>query len=299
MAGKQVDRVQFVCSTQFGEIWTGLYGGEHVIVKDTFLDNIKRKERVTSENSLEEELVYRKLAEEHIFVELKHVEITRPPFIPMHTMVFQPGVGDLFDVMAQKRKEGSLFSHTRRLNWCLQVVKLVDKMHDVGFAHLDLSLENILVLPDKTLRLLDAAAGGFFDSNVILNRDANPAWERWNHKLIGKTCYMFPAMARRQPYNPFVADVYSTAVVVYYILTHMSCELYKNVADHHFKAMEQRGLESFVKARMELFPGAVRGKGILVPMLPLLEELMTSRPKNWAQRLSEQLESLLASQKAS
>lgn len=90
-----------------------------------------------------------------------------------------------------------------------QLVSAVSHLHQVGFAHLDLSMENILLNRHGVCKLCDFGL-------------AQPLGAKLNTP-VGKTTYMAPevvtADAREEAYSPSKADIWSLGVILFTMLT--------------------------------------------------------------------------------
>ncbi len=87
-----------------------------------------------------------------------------------------------------------------------QIVSAVAYCHSKGISHRDLKLENILVTGSGTAKIID------FGFSV---------WTPHGQKvkiLCGTPAYMSPEIIKRYEYDPQLADVWATGVVLYYLL---------------------------------------------------------------------------------
>jgi len=80
-------------------------------------------------------------------------------------------------------------------------------MHEKGYAHRDLKLDNILMDPtSKNIKIIDF---GFSLQATALNKLS---------VYCGTPHYMDPDLVRKQPYNALAADVWAAGVILYIIL---------------------------------------------------------------------------------
>lgn len=93
----------------------------------------------------------------------------------------------------------------RRRTWAYQMFSAVAYLHRNNIAHRDISLENILLHRDGTLRLMD------FGMAVPANCLA--------HGRVGKHFYRPPEMYRARPYCPKKSDMFMCGVVLFMMLT--------------------------------------------------------------------------------
>ncbi|EXJ74225.1 HAL protein kinase [Cladophialophora psammophila CBS 110553] len=92
-----------------------------------------------------------------------------------------------------------------------QLIGAVAHVHQHGFAHRDLKLENLMMDSHGKLKLLDfgraVLAYDFLEQKVLLHYD-----------IIGSDPYMAPEGFRSLKYDPRIADIWSLAMV-YYAMT--------------------------------------------------------------------------------
>lgn len=109
----------------------------------------------------------------------------------------------------------------------LQIGSALDFMHSQGFAHRDVSLENILEMEDGSLRLIDF---GLAVSLTLADLDSGewmpiPLDQRDNRVYaVGKTRYLAPEFFRRgvdmktMRYDPCKTDVFALGVCLFHLL---------------------------------------------------------------------------------
>lgn len=110
---------------------------------------------------------------------------------------------------------GDLYRHVRKkklqrkdiVEVFSQIVAGVSQMHSLGFAHRDLSLENILLHANGTLKLCDF---GLVSKAKSLVRNQ-----------VGKLLYMAPEVASpdNSEYCPIKADMWSLGIILFTLLT--------------------------------------------------------------------------------
>jgi len=89
-----------------------------------------------------------------------------------------------------------------------KILEAVKFLHSNGIAHLDLSLENVLINSDVSeLRLCDFGAA----------RESKQG-ERLKNVLVGKLNYAAPEILDGRPFEPFKADCYSLGNMLFTIL---------------------------------------------------------------------------------
>lgn len=117
---------------------------------------------------------------------------------------------DLFHLVVQKA-HGMSFPEAR----CIvkQLVEGVNHLHDrLGFAHLDIKLENILVDNDRTIKLCDFG-------------HSQPIGIPIHDKNVGTDCYRAPELVECSglPYDGRAADYWSIGVCAYIIKESAYC----------------------------------------------------------------------------
>jgi len=117
-----------------------------------------------------------------------------------HWMVLEACLyGDLMDnLIAVKR-----FSLSTAASFFYQMVRAVQEVHNGGFAHMDISLENFLVNQQMQVKVCDF--GLAIQANADLSKE-NPR---------GKANYMAPEVASGDCKNPQKADVFSLGVALF------------------------------------------------------------------------------------
>lgn len=146
--------------------------------------------------------------------------------------------GDLFSWCDQDPKPGRA-REEMVLPVMAQVFSAVRFIHDVGIAHRDLSLENILLTGEgsrKTIKLIDFGM-------ATLSRSCRK-------EVRGKQSYQAPEMHNTQvDYDPFLADAFSVGVILFalsaqdypWVTTKRNqCQLFEYVSVFGFRAFLQR-----------------------------------------------------------
>lgn len=133
-------------------------------------------------------------------------------------MVLEAGTNDLLTLM----KRAPL--RVRR-GWCLDILEATAALHTQHIAHLDLSLENCVLFPDK-VKLVDFGVAStfqhqaFFDVNVVGQKN------EFDGKVFGKPCYIYPPIVHLGPYSMKKADEYSLGMILFILLSE-GCALYR------------------------------------------------------------------------
>ena len=107
--------------------------------------------------------------------------------------------GELFDYILKRghlsEEESSFFYY--------QLINGLDYIHKNNISHRDLKLENLLLSSNNTLKIIDFGLSNFFFQNELL---ITPC---------GSPCYAPPEMVNGQKYNGFMADVWSSGIILY------------------------------------------------------------------------------------
>jgi len=90
---------------------------------------------------------------------------------------------------------------------CFQVSRAVEYLHNIGVAHRDIKLENILIADDLSVRLIDF---GF----SLKNCDDKTIASDW----VGSRDYSPPETLFCIPYNPLKVDVWCLGLILFALL---------------------------------------------------------------------------------
>lgn len=104
-------------------------------------------------------------------------------------------------------REGSL-SWKDAVHFTLQILRGLQHAHDRGIVHRDVKPQNIMVLPDNTIKVTDFGIARFARSKQKTITD----------KAIGSVHYISPEQARGEVTDE-KADIYSVGVIMYEMLT--------------------------------------------------------------------------------
>ncbi len=132
--------------------------------------------------------------------------------------VYDVSFGDLIQYIVMEYIEGiTLKEYIERegsLRWkdavyfTLQILKGLQHAHDKGIVHRDVKPQNIMVLPDGTIKVTDFGIARFARSDQRTITD----------KAIGSVHYISPEQARGERTDE-KADIYSVGVMLYEMLT--------------------------------------------------------------------------------
>jgi len=117
--------------------------------------------------------------------------------------------GDLLDKITNMKSQGRQLSFSNCRRYLSMLAKGLSFIHQQGIAHLDISLENILVTKKDELRLCDfgqAEATRFISPSDTDIRK-------------GKAKYMCPEVFNAQAYDGFKADIWSLGICLWGMVT--------------------------------------------------------------------------------
>jgi len=123
-----------------------------------------------------------------------------------HLLVFQFVPGQ--DLFTHLEKSGfSPKSEAEARIIITQILKALQHIHSHSIAHRDIKLENILIDPKSSkTTVIDLGLCGFIEN------------EKLCREWCGSDNYLAPEIVRRTPYDGFLADVFSTGVVLFALL---------------------------------------------------------------------------------
>ncbi|OQS03082.1 kinase [Thraustotheca clavata] len=165
--------------------------------------------------------------------------------------------------------QGELFQHplpvpsTVAALYFRQIVDAIAFMHTRGYAHRDISLENVL---------MDGNVPKVCDFGLAIGIHARVP------QAVGKTFYMAPEMYLKKPYDPVAADVWALGILLVILLTGAPPFSRANDTDKVFAYVKTRGITPVLRAwkLIHLVPA---------PALDLLERILIADP---SRRLSMQ-----------
>ncbi|KDO28724.1 serine/threonine protein kinase [Saprolegnia parasitica CBS 223.65] len=183
--------------------------------------------RLVAEDATMEKHVHGLLAHDHIVA--LHETFCADGF--EHFVMEYCPRGELFQEL--QRQPSHRFEPTRAHDCFIQVATAVAFMHERGFAHCDLSLENVFV---------DAA----FNCKVGDFGLAAPTAAR-KQTPVGKRIYMAPEMLSPGGYAPEKADVWALGIMLFIMLT--GCPLFGRAddSDSVFRYVQAHGLAGVLR----------------------------------------------------
>lgn len=146
-----------------------------------------------------------------------------------HAVFEYCGRGELFAIV----QEAEQLEVERATKYMHQIALAVHHLHALGFAHRDISLENILVTESDACKLCDF---GLVSSLSTERQD-----------FVGKSLYMAPEIIRRDMYNPAQVDVWSLGVVFFILLTGMPPFDEASDQDKSFQFVKRFGIKRLIQ----------------------------------------------------
>ena len=186
-------------------------GGMSVVYKayDNFEDRIVAIKILKEEFVTNEEFLNRFKNESKAIAVLSHPNIVK---------VYDVSFGDLIQYIVMEYIDGiTLKEYIARqgsLRWrdaayfVIQILKGLQHAHDKGIVHRDVKPQNIMVLPDGTIKVTDFGIARFARNEQRTITD----------KAIGSVHYISPEQARGEKTDK-KADIYSVGVMLYEMIT--------------------------------------------------------------------------------
>ena len=119
----------------------------------------------------------------------------------IHLVLENAGKNNLMDLMLKKPLEKAL-----ALKIFKQLVQAIVYIHELGIAHRDIKLENVVVNEDEKVKLVD-----FGFARKIVNNEKM-------EDICGTPNYMSPELCKKGSYNGRASDVWALGIILYYLL---------------------------------------------------------------------------------
>ena len=134
------------------------------------------------------------------------------------------GGGELFDVV---QEQGGRFSEARTRELVRHMAEGIAYMHERGFAHRDVSLENTMLTDDGSAVIIDFGMACSVDRDPRPGREGRFLPNTPRTGLVGKLPYIpYEVFHGRDPYDATAMDVWCLGVVCFRLLT--GCVLYES-----------------------------------------------------------------------
>lgn len=116
------------------------------------------------------------------------------------------------------------------INYFKQLIDGVSYMHNIGVAHMDLKLENILVdYINKKIKIIDFGEASVFHDSLHISTIIP------NKGLHGSLPYVAPEEFDDKEYNPEKVDVWACGIILYEIIYHSFPWRQANMKDERYK----------------------------------------------------------------
>ena len=89
-----------------------------------------------------------------------------------------------------------------------QIISGIEYMYEMGIAHRDLKLENILLNYKKDIKIIDFGLSNSYDRNA----------DELLHSSCGSPCYAAPEMIKGLEYRGINTDIWSSGIILYLML---------------------------------------------------------------------------------
>ena len=89
-----------------------------------------------------------------------------------------------------------------------QIISGIEYMHEMGIAHRDLKLENILLNYKKDIKIIDFGLSNRYDRDT----------DELLHSSCGSPCYAAPEMIKGLDYRGINTDIWSSGIILYLML---------------------------------------------------------------------------------
>jgi len=143
--------------------------------------------------------------------------------------------GDLFDALSRAGQ----YSPADTRSIFSQILSGLAHLHSRNVAHLDLSLENLLVGSDGTIKICDFGLARKFDRHRKLPNGRNRP---------GKYGYMAPEVLAGNDFDGVKADVFSAGVVLFSLLTGHPPFEHARMQDRRYRFIAQGQLAEMLRA---------------------------------------------------
>ena len=87
-----------------------------------------------------------------------------------------------------------------------QIISGIEYIHKMGIAHRDLKPENILLTRANDIKIIDFGLSNIYSEGGLLKTSC------------GSPYYAPPEMLQGKPYNGLYSDIYSSGIILYYML---------------------------------------------------------------------------------
>ena len=227
-------------SGAFGKVVLGkhIITGENVAIK--ILDKIILNQTPEDYELVKNEMSILKLVKHKYIIQL--YEILQTPNHFFIVMEYCDGK-DIMDYILKK----NFLSESESLKYFQQLINALFYLHSQNIAHRDIKIDNILLDRNKNLKLIDFGLSTKYTDKQLLNQPC------------GTIVYSAPEVLEGSPYHGMLADVWSSGIVLYGMLTG-----YLPFSDNDDNINKKLIIEGKIEIPENISPGA---KDLLIHML--------------------------------
>ncbi len=157
------------------------------------------------------DIINKKSPSERIFMKLLvHLQTEKE-----HIFILEKAKIDLFTFLD---KHGSQLTICESISIIHKLAKITNRLHELGFTHCDISLENIVIYGKDNIAFIDAAQVQQPDFNSQFHVNVPNKPHEFDNKHPGKSEYELPEANYGEPFNLRRADVFAISIVMWTIL---------------------------------------------------------------------------------
>ncbi|OQS07483.1 kinase [Thraustotheca clavata] len=226
-----------LASALYGQVLLCKHDADRVVIKRVDLQAATERRSLTGKISLSEDIVMEKQV--HALLSSskrphKHIVLLHDTFVVdgfEHLVMEYCPNGELYDEL--QRQPHQRFSPSKAQDCFVQVVNAVAYIHKQGYAHGDLSLENVFLDNQRKCKL------GDFGLAAPLHKT--------RFKGVGKLFYMAPEMFSTHGYDTGKADLWALGIMLFMMLTGFPLFQKAHSSDLVFAYVEAKGLEQVLQ----------------------------------------------------
>lgn len=266
--------VRLLSKRAYAEVWLMKQGEEYWVDKMYQMPNILMKSDLKNprvrESPQDEAYFLKSLQPYSITVPLKQVwygPVTDEMTTFHVATVFAEG-GDL----QTRCQEFRALTLVEWQQFMMESAQVILKLHQLGVAHLDISLENWVLF--KQWRLIDFAVA----QNKHVHRLKCYRDEKTGDPMLAKQRYLAPEVWSDETFNGFAADIFSWGVCSCASL--LGYELFEKATtdDYHFELVTKHGWILFLKQMFQTTIHPLQKHPILPHMIELWSQMMCIQP---------------------
>ncbi|RHY44268.1 hypothetical protein DYB30_002056 [Aphanomyces astaci] len=228
MEAYTIERV--LATALFGDVvlCQDIYTGEQVAIKRMDLAAAKNHKTLLDHRHVAEDVGFEAQVNRKIHAGGGHPHLLRmrTDFVQdecLHFVYDYCAGGDLLDKLARETRFGTHMA----LKYFCDIVKAVERLHEFGFAHRDLSLENVLLDADNQCHVCDFGLACHV-ATVHSSR-------------VGKKFYMAPEVVAGEDYDAVKADVWSLGMLLFEMLSGAPLFGEASASDPRFHVLQTAG----------------------------------------------------------